>query len=127
MGSVGTFPNFCCILKMYLHYPPAQVVTHELSRPVHTPASGTDESIILETKEYVTQMGDRRDQLQGTLLRTGANPGDRLRRILGYKIEQRIVKAMSARKSRTNTRRPPKKRAKVRLEEKPKKSVRNTF
>ena len=79
---------------------PSRIVTHELNLARMTPRS-EDESLVIETNEYVEDMKRRRKDIHATLLRT-RTPGERLRRMLGYKIEQRLVKALSTRKSRTS-------------------------
>jgi len=80
---------------------PSRIVTHELNLARMTPQSEV-ESLVIETNEYVRDMKRRRNDIHATLMRT-RTPGERLRRMLGYKIEQRLVKVLSTRKSRTST------------------------
>ena len=77
-------------------------VNYELNLARNTPIS-EGESLVIETSEYVKDIKKRRNNIHATLLR-GTTPGQRLRRLLGYRIEQRLVKVISQRKSRTNTR-----------------------
>jgi len=88
---------------------PPQLVTHELTRARRTPFSeeGRESSLILESKAYVREIQQRRDNIHRTLLR-GANPGHKLRWMLGYRLEQRLVRALSRKRgSRKFTRSPP--------------------
>jgi len=83
-------------------------VNYELNLARHTPISEGD-SLVIETREYVRDIKKRRNNIHATLLRA-THPGERLRRMLGYRIEQRLVKVISQRKSRTNTRKRTKKK-----------------
>lgn len=88
-------------------------VTHEVHqrRCLATPQSEED-SLVLESKQYVQDIRDRRDNIHATLLR-GTAPGDRIRRMFGYRLEQRLVKVSQGfRKGRTNTKKRPKKKHK---------------
>ena len=94
-------------------------VTHELHqrRGRATPQSEV-ESLILESKQYVDDIRARRDNIHATLLR-GTAPGDRLRRMLGIRLETQLVKvSQGLRKSRTLTRKRAKKKP-ARLKTKP--------
>lgn len=82
------------------------VRTYEHTRD--TPLSEA-ESLVIESTQYVRDIRKRRDNIHATLLRD-TNPGDRLRRMLGYRIEQRLVKVLSSRKSRNNTKKRPQKK-----------------
>ena len=96
-------------------------MTHELHqrRGQNTPQSEV-ESLILESKQYVEDIRARRDNIHATLLR-GTAPGDRLRRMLGIRLETQLVKvSQGLRKSRTLTRKRAKKKKKpARLKTKP--------
>lgn len=93
---------------------PTGLITHELHVARQTPHSESD-SLILESTAYVKDIRERRNAAHATLLRANSsNPGDRLRRMLGYRLEQRLVKVLSSRKSRSNTRKGTKKRKKNR-------------
>ena len=81
------------------------------SRHTATPHSDPD-SLVIESKQYVKDIQRRRKDIHATLLRD-SNPGERLRRMLGYKIEQRVVKALTSRKSRNNSRKNPKRKTKL--------------
>ena len=97
-------------------------VTHELhQRRGHTTPQSEAESLVLESKQYVEDIRARRDNIHATLLR-GTAPGDRLRRMLGIRLETQLVKvSQGLRKSRTLTRKKGKKKRKpARLKTKPK-------
>ena len=97
-------------------------VTHELhQRRGHSTPQSEVESLILESKQYVDDIRARRDDIHATLLR-GTAPGDRLRRMLGIRLERKMVKvSQGLRKSRTLTRKRAKKKPKpARLKTKPK-------
>jgi len=87
---------------------PPRLITHELNHSRATPHSESD-SLVIESAQYVRDIQKRRDNIHATLLRD-TNPGHRLRRMLGYRIEQRLVKVLSSRKSRTNTKKRPHKK-----------------
>jgi len=87
---------------------PPRLITHELNHARDTPHSES-ESLVIESTQYVRDIQKRRDNIHATLLRD-TTPGDRLRRMLGYRIEQRLVKVLSSRKSRTNTKKRPQKK-----------------
>jgi len=87
---------------------PSRLVSHELNSAHDTPNSES-ESLVIESTQYVRDIRKRRDNIHATLLRD-TNPGDRLRRMLGYRIEQRLVKVLSSRKSRNNTKNRPRKK-----------------
>jgi len=89
---------------------PPRLITHELTGLAHdTPLHSESESLVIESTQYVRDIQKRRDNIHATLLRD-TNPGDRLRRMLGYRIEQRLVKVLSTRKSRNNTKKRPHKK-----------------
>jgi len=97
-------------------------VTHELhQRRGHATPQSEVESLVLESKQYVEDIRARRDNIHATLLR-GTAPGDRLRRMLGIRLETQLVKvSQGLRKSRTVTRKRGKKKKKpARLKTKPK-------
>lgn len=81
---------------------PSRIVTHEVNIARHSPQSEV-ESLVIETQEYVRDINRRRRNIHATLLRE-RTPGERLRRMLGYRIERRLVKALSTRKNRRSTR-----------------------
>ena len=88
-------------------------VTHELHKRkgLSTPQSEVD-SLVLESKQYVQDIRARRDNIHATL-RRGTGPGDKLRRLLGYRLEQRLVKvSQGIRKSRTNSKKRSKRKHK---------------
>jgi len=87
---------------------PPRLITHELNHARETPHSESD-SLVIESTQYVRDIQKRRDNIHATLLRDN-NPGQRLRRMLGYRIEQRLVKVLSSRKSRNNTKNRPQKK-----------------
>lgn len=87
---------------------PPRLITHELNHACVTPHSES-ESLVIESTQYVRDIQKRRDNIHATLLRN-TNPGQRLRRMLGYRIEQRLVKVLSSRKSRNNTKKRPHKK-----------------
>ena len=89
---------------------PPRLITHELNHARETPHSES-ESLVIESTQYVRDIQKRRDNIHATLLRD-TNPGQRLRRMLGYRIEQRLVKVLSSRKSRSNTKKRPQKKKK---------------
>ena len=103
---------------------PSRLTTAELNIQRLTPQS-EEESLVIETKEYVKDIKKRRKDIHATMLRE-RTPGERLRRMLSYRIEQRLVKVLSDRKSRSGTKKRPKKSAKkTRLYHKSKGSYRN--
>ena len=57
----------------------------------------------IETQEYVRDINRRRRKIHATLMRE-RTPGERLRRMLGLKIETKLVKVLSTRKSRRGSR-----------------------
>lgn len=82
---------------------PSDISAHELQLVGQTPHSES-ESLVLESTAYVQYINARRHATHATLLRTHTtNPGDRLRKMLSNKIEQRFIKVISSRKSRSNT------------------------
>jgi len=95
---------------------PPRLISHELHRARETPHSESD-SLVIESTQYVRDIQKRRDNIHATLLRD-SNPGHRLRRMLGYRIEQRLVKVLSSRKSRNNTKKRPHKKKRKSVVEK---------
>ena len=91
---------------------PSRVVTHELNLERATPQSEV-ESLMIETTDYVKDIKKRRKNIHATLLRE-RTPGERLRRMLGYRIEQRLVKVLSTRRTYSRRKRPQKKTKKAR-------------
>lgn len=82
---------------------PLDTSIHELQFIGQTPHSES-ESLVLESTAYVQYINARRHATHATLLRTHTtNPGDRLRKMLSNRIEQRFIKVISSRKSRNNT------------------------
>jgi len=84
-------------------------ITHELHkrRGPTSPQSEAD-SFVLESKQYVQDIQARRDNIHASLLR-GSAPGDRLRRMLGFRLEQRLIKVSHGlRKNKTSTKKRPK-------------------
>lgn len=82
---------------------PSRVVSHEvnsLARLGHggPGGGGSVASLVIETSEYVRDIKRRRATIHATLLRERA-PGERLRRLLGLRIERRLVKALSTRRT----------------------------
>lgn len=80
-------------LPAHLSYSPSLLVTHELNRARHTPLS-EEESLILESKQYVREIKARRDNIHKTLV-LATHPRKKLQKMLGYRLEQRLVRAMS--------------------------------
>jgi len=77
---------------------PAHLITHELtkSRLLDSPFS-ENESLILESTQYVREIKQRRDHIHKTLL-THTHPGHTIRRLLAHRFEQKLVRAMSTKK-----------------------------
>lgn len=80
-------------LPAHLSYSPSLLVTHELNLARQTPLS-EEESLILESKQYVREIKARRDNIHKTLVLT-THPGKKVQNMLGYRLEQRLVRAMS--------------------------------
>jgi len=79
------------------------VITHELHGERHTPQSES-ESLVLESTAYVKAIRQRRKAAHATLLRANSsNPGARLQRMLGYRLEQQLVKVLSTRKTKSHS------------------------
>lgn len=81
---------------------PGRIVTHEVNIARQTPQSEA-ESLVIETQEYVRDITRRRRNIHATLMRE-RTPGERLRRMLGLRIETKLVKVLSTRKSRRGSR-----------------------
>ena len=97
---------------------PSRIITHEVNVARQTPQSEA-ESLMIETQEYVRDINRRRRNIHATLMRE-RTPGERLRRMLGLRIETKLVKVLSTRKSRRSSR--TRKRLKKSLSQKSRRS-----
>jgi len=77
-------------------------ITHELhTQGGRDSPQSESESLVLESTAYVKAIRQRRKAAHATLLRANSsNPGARLQRMLGYRLEQRLVKVLSIHKNR---------------------------